>query len=81
MKPLAHAAALAAALLLAACGGGSPEPAPPPSGNDVPSAATASPTAFVTWTGEIPASDTREPLRVEGAMPPTSETEEPLPVT
>jgi hypothetical protein len=83
MKSLAYATALAAGLLLAACGGGggSPEPAPAPSANDVPSSATASPTAFVNWTAELPASDTKEPLKIEGAMPPTSETDEPLPVT
>jgi len=79
---IAHGAALAAALMLAACGGGGgSQPAPPPSGNDVPSSATASPTAFVNWTAEIPASDTKDPLKVEGAVPPTTETEEPLSVT
>jgi len=74
-------ASLLACLVLAGCGGsgGGSEPAPPPaSTSDVPASATASPDAFVSWSNTQPPDDTKEPLKVEGTMPPTSETEEPV---
>ncbi len=72
----------ASAALLAACGDnpGQPNAEPPPAANEVPAEANASPAAFVAWMDRQPESDTREPLGVEGAMPPTSETDEPVPL-
>lgn len=78
-KPLALLAAACA--LLAACGDDPGQPnvvEPPPGANDVPADATASPTALVTWMNQQPASDTKEPLRLDGLMPPASETDEPV---
>lgn len=79
-----HIALLAAACaLLAACGDDPGQPnavEPPPATNDVPADAQASPTALVTWMSRQEASDTREPLRVDGLMPPASETDEPVPL-
>ena len=72
---------LAAGALLAACGDNPGQPnAERPAANEVPAEATASPAAFVAWMDRQPESDTREPLGVEGAMPPTSETDEPVPL-
>jgi hypothetical protein len=72
---------VAALCVLAACGGGggdaAPEmPAPAPS-NRVPGSAAASAQAFVQYTGSLGASESTEPLELEGLTPPTSETEEP----
>lgn len=79
-----HIVLLAAACaLLAACGDDPGQPnavEPPPAANDVPADAQASPTALVTWMNRQEASDTREPLRVDGLMPPASETDEPVPL-
>lgn len=71
-------ASLAAAALLAACGGGSDGPAAV--ADTVPASATASPEAFTRYAASLPEDDRREPLRVDGLMPPTSETAEPLPI-
>jgi hypothetical protein len=71
---------------LAACGD-SPSsaevPPPPPPvqpSNEVPTSATASSSAYVQYSGTLAASDTAEPLLVDKVTPPTSETEDPLPV-
>lgn len=77
-------AALAAAALLAACGGGSSYEAPPQVLGDptiFPASAVASVDSFVAYTAGLAEDDQREPLVVEGAVPPTSETAEPAPVT
>jgi hypothetical protein len=80
MKRLSFLLAASAALL-AGCGDDPAEaPAPAPAADDVPAEASASPAAFVAWMDRQPESDTREPLGVEGAMPPTSETDEPVPL-
>jgi hypothetical protein len=72
---LAWIVAAAALATLAACGGG---------GGDaeeltaVPDSALASVESFSGWVGERPASDTRDPLAMNSAMPPVSETAEPV---
>lgn len=81
--------AVVASILLAACGGGGggggtepmPPPVQPPPSNEVPTSATASTTAYVQYTGSLLLSDGTEPLDVSKVTPPTSETEEPLPVS
>lgn len=67
-----------AALLLTACGAGH---APEPVRDAVPPGATASPAAFTQFVASLAEDDRSEPLNVDGLMPPTSETDEPLPVT
>ncbi|WP_088279313.1 hypothetical protein [Ideonella sp. A 288] len=77
---------LTLAVALTACGGGddaSPppptDPVPPPvASNEVPASATASVGAFGQYVGGLPASDAAEPLDIDKAMPPTSDTDEPL---
>jgi len=74
--------ALLATLALAGCGGGSsgagPAPTPAPATGDVPSEASASPTAYVTWMDSQSKSETKEPLDVAGFVPPASDTDEPV---
>jgi hypothetical protein len=70
--------ALAAAALLCACGGGGSAPARVP--DTVPASATASPTAFTAYVGALPEDDRREPLKLAGLEPPTSDTADPAPV-
>ena len=82
LQTLAAALAVAgASALMAGCGGGSgdaPAPTPAPQAtSDVPQDAIASTDAFVAWAEAQPASDTAEPLKVQGTLPPTSDTEEP----
>ncbi len=72
-----------AGLALAGCGGGSspaeaPAPSPAPATGDVPAEASASPAGFVGWMGKQAKDDTKEPLNVQGFVPPTSETDEPV---
>lgn len=76
-------AVLATATLLAACGGGSDNP--PPQARDpleVPAAANASAAAMVNFLGALPTESVndREPVSVDSFAPPTSETDEPVPV-
>lgn len=68
----------AAALALAACGGGGGHDAPV--SDTVPPAATASPRAFTGYVGALPADDTGEPLKLDGVLPPASDTDEPAPL-
>jgi hypothetical protein len=77
-------AALLAATLLAACGGGS-DNSPPPQARDpleVPAAANASAAAMVNFLGGLPTESVndREAVSVDSFAPPTSETDEPVPV-
>lgn len=53
---------------------------PPPVAldNDVPATALASPDTLADWARGQAASDTATPLRVNGVMPPVSDTAEPL---
>lgn len=70
-------------LLLAACGD-SPNaelPAPPvASSNEVPASATASVASYAQYAGSLPKSETGAPLDISKVVPPTSETELPVPV-
>ncbi len=79
---LTLATLLTAGVVLAGCGGGSsseaPAPAPSPAANEVPAEASASPAAYVSWMGKQAKDDTKEPLAVQGFVPPTSETDEPV---
>ena len=87
MKTLQLPALLMAAAVLSACGGGSSAPAGAPAASpetSVPASAMASPDAFARFTATLPdgpGSDSREPLSMDGQVAPTSETDEPLPVS
>jgi hypothetical protein len=72
--------ALFASAVLVACGsdGDTPVANTPPT--EVPASATASTTAFVTFTGSLAPTETGLPLSLTSVMPPTSETEAPQPV-
>lgn len=69
----------AATLVLSGCGGGGGDAPVVP--DTVPASATASPEAFTQYVAMQPEDDQREPLRLDGLVPPTSETDEPVPVT
>jgi hypothetical protein len=73
-------APLAAALLLAGCGGGGQDVEAVTDDTTLPRSALDSPTAFSRWIANRPASDTSDPLSLLEAMPPTSETDEPVEV-
>lgn len=82
LRGLALAALLSTGL--AACGGGDDGPAsaePPAAATEVPASAGVSVAAFVGYLRGLAADDTREPLGTAAmAAPPTSETDEPLPL-
>jgi hypothetical protein len=72
-------------LLLAACGGGQTaepaERATPQVVNDVPAAATATATRYANFTAALVsggAPDSQTPVKVDGLVPPTSETDAPM---
>jgi hypothetical protein len=68
-----------AACTLAACGGGgSGDDTPPPPDDTVPPSALVSTQALVAFLKGLVSSDTAQPLRLDGVVPPTSDTEEPL---
>jgi hypothetical protein len=68
-----------ALLTLAACGGGGGGGDDTPSSQDdtVPDSALASPQSFTDWLGRQVADDTKEPLTMNSAPPPMSDTGEP----
>ena len=73
---------LAAAAALAGCGGGGDEAtAVEDSAGKVPSSATSSVSAFVNFVGDQAPTDHAEPLSLNGTVPPTSDSEEPMSVT
>ncbi len=74
-------AAGTAALLLSACGGGTDTVAEPTPTGSVPASATASPRAYTEFTASLVPTDTAEPLMLTGNPAPTTDTEEPLPVS
>lgn len=83
-KPSLFRALLAGAVLtgLAGCGGGGDEAAAPPVVDTaVPTSATVSAQAFTAYAGAAVASETAEPLSLEGVDPPVSETAEPAEVS
>lgn len=73
---LTCAVALLAAAVLAACGGGGSS-GNTEAGDKVPASATASTTAFVQFMASLAPSETAEPLDINDATPPTSDTDEP----
>lgn len=75
-RPIASCVAVLGLVTLAACGGGGGDEVT----TGVPGAATESPQAFSRYAAQLPADDTREPLVVSHLTPPTSETDEPLPL-
>jgi len=85
MNTKATLAALGLCLLLGACGDSPQEiaaPLPQPQGNsgDVPASALGSTTAYSQFAASLAKTETGKPLDVNGVVPPTSETAEPIPV-
>ena len=85
MKLRTLLAAAPLALLLAGCFGGGddnpvPTPPPPAAEAELPDSATASTTADAAYAGSQAPSESAEPVGVDKAVPPTSETEEPVDV-
>ena len=83
LKPILAAWGLA--LLLVACSDSSYEaeaPTPQPQGNtgDVPASALGSATAFSQFVASLMRTEIGKPLEINGAVPPTSETADPIPV-
>jgi hypothetical protein len=74
---LAFIVTAAALATLAACGGGGGDAAVPDELTAVPDSALGSVESFSGWVGERPASETKDPLAMSSAMPPSSETAEP----
>lgn len=65
------------ALVLAACGGDDDAPDPYEArGETIPASAAASPASFVSYIAGLPASDTDEPLVLEGFTAPVDDTTE-----
>ncbi len=78
MWRLAALSAVVAAL--AGCGNGDDDdnpPPPPQAADEVPAAALVSTQTFVAFLQGLAPNDTAEPLKLNGAVPPVSETEEP----
>lgn len=71
---------LAASAVLAACGGGGGYDDTPLPTDTVPPSATASAQAYTGYVGALPADDGGEPLRLDGVLPPVSDTDEPAPL-
>jgi ABC-type glycerol-3-phosphate transport system substrate-binding protein len=69
-------AVVGAALALAGCGGGGGDDADELSA--VPDSAVASPEEFTRWVGDRESSESRAPLAMNSALPPISETAEPI---
>jgi hypothetical protein len=75
--------AVALAVLLAACGdspSNAPEDTPPQASDEVPAAALASASAWTQWAASLPPSEADNAKKLQAVMPPTSETEAPLPL-
>jgi hypothetical protein len=79
LHPLIRWTALAALLSLAACGGGNDNAALAVD-DTVPATALASPEAYTGYAAGLPQDERREPLSVDGLVPPASETAEPAPI-
>lgn len=68
---------------LAACGGGGDDSAPaPPVTSQVPASASVSVANFIAYLQQlvVASADTLEPVDVSAVVPPTSDTDEPLPI-
>lgn len=77
---------VAAALSMGGCGNGdddAPPPPPPPPAVEgvVPPEAVASIQAFVAFLQSLLPDDTAEPLQLNGAVPPVSDTDEPVDIS
>ncbi|HET7863236.1 MAG TPA: hypothetical protein VFL86_02415 [Burkholderiaceae bacterium] len=79
-KHMWRLAALSAVVVaLAGCGNGDDDnPPPPPPADEVPAAALVSTQSFVAFLQGLAPNDTIEPLKLNGGVPPVSETEEPV---
>lgn len=77
-KPAFIVAAATLATLAACGGGGGSSDAVPEELSAVPDSALASVESFSAWVGERPASESRDPPAMNSAMPPVSETAEPV---
>lgn len=74
--------AVLAGLGLAGCGGsGAPETAAPAAVDAVPATATLDGRSFTQFVGSLKSADDREPLALDRVTPPTSDGDEPLPVS
>ena len=74
-------AVLALCAGLAACGGDSSDEPAPAVASEVPASATVSTAAYTQFAGSLVKTETGQPLEVNKVVPPTSETDEPLPVS
>lgn len=77
MRILAFALLSALLTVAAGCGGHDDGGLEPPASATVPPAALASPAAFTTFVGQLPADDVAAPLGLEGVVPPVTDTDEP----
>jgi hypothetical protein len=78
-RKLAFIVVAATLATLAACGGGGGgSDAVPEELTAVPDSVLASVESFSAWVGERPASDSRDPLAMNSAMPPVSDVAEPV---
>jgi uncharacterized lipoprotein YbaY len=77
MKLLTLALAASCGLLLTACNDDSDDMPTPSVDNTVPASAQASTAAWTSYTAALPDSDSAEPVDVNAATPPVSDTEEP----
>jgi hypothetical protein len=81
MKAIQAFTTLALAVGLAACGGGSSSDPMPAAANEVPASATVSSASYTQFVGSLAKTETGLPLEVNKVVPPTSETELPVPVS
>ena len=81
MKATQALAVLALSVGLAACGGGYSVEAAPMAPNEVPAGATVSPASYGQYVGSPFKTETGQPLDVNNVVPPTSETDLPVPVS
>jgi hypothetical protein len=77
---------VAVSLSMGGCGNGDddappPPPPPPPAEGVVPPEAVASIQAFVAFLQSLLPDDTAEPLQLNGAVPPVSDTDEPADIS
>lgn len=81
MKATHIVSAALALLFLSACGGGGGNDDRPVAEEDtVPASALATSQSFSEWLGKRASNDVKEPLTMDGVLPPMSETDEPIDV-
>lgn len=69
-----------ATLALAACGGRNEDDGMADQPGQVPASVTGSVAAYTAYVGGLPASDSDEPLTLNGLLPPASDSDEPVAV-